>query len=98
MDRYGKLLAAAVGHVTPAHNRIQTASLGIGASRDFILPRSSEAPRAAAGFELVTLAGNLEPLVTSFGMPQETPVEVVATLRRGQFRYECLDRRTAESG
>ena len=54
MDRYDKLLTAVVGHVTRAHNRTQIASLGIGASRDFILPRSSETPRAATDFELVT--------------------------------------------
>ena len=54
MDRYDKLLTAVVGHVTRAHNRTQIASLGIGASRDSILPRSSETPRAATDFELVT--------------------------------------------
>ncbi|MCY4371384.1 MAG: hypothetical protein OXF41_18615 [bacterium] len=54
MDRYDKLLTAVVGHITPAHNRTQITSLGIGASRDFILPRFSKTPRAATDFELVT--------------------------------------------
>lgn len=54
MAHYDKLLATVVRHVARAHKRTQTAGLGAGAGRDFVLPRESETPRGVTDFELVT--------------------------------------------
>ena len=54
MERYDELLSAVVAHVARAHSATQSAGLGLGASREFILPRASEAPRGPTDFELVT--------------------------------------------
>ena len=54
MESYDKLLRDSITSIRQAHDRKQTASLGLGGSRDFVLPKESEAPRSAASFDLVT--------------------------------------------
>ena len=54
MERYDRLLTAVVGHTRQAHNRTQTSGLGIGGSRNFVLPAASESPNGPNDFELVT--------------------------------------------
>ena len=54
MEAYDKLLRDSITSIRQAHDRKQTASLRLGGSRDFVLPKESEAPRSAASFDLVT--------------------------------------------
>jgi len=52
MERYEELLAAVVAHVAAAHSTTQAAGLGIGAGREFVLPRASEAPQDPTDVDL----------------------------------------------
>ena len=54
MEAYDKLLRDSITSIRQAHDRKQVASLGRGGSRDFVLPKESEAPRSAASFDLIT--------------------------------------------
>ena len=54
MEAYDKLLRDSITSIRQAHDRKQTANLRLGGSRDFVLPKESEAPRSAASFDLVT--------------------------------------------
>ena len=54
MEAYDKLLRDSITSIRQAHDRKQTASLRLGGSRDFVLPKESEAPRSTASFDLVT--------------------------------------------
>ena len=54
MARYDDLLKTVVAHIAEAHGRIQAKGLGLGGSRDFILPAASEAPNNLEDFELLT--------------------------------------------
>ena len=54
MAAYDSLLNAAVGHISQAHSKTQTAGLGLQGSGDFKLSKASETPDSAEDFELVT--------------------------------------------
>ncbi len=54
MARYDELMKAVVAQIAEAHGKTQAKGLGLGGSRDFVLPAASEAPNDLEGFELVT--------------------------------------------
>ena len=54
MVAYDKLLQDCIAGIRQSHDRKQAAGLGRDGTRDFILPRQSEAPRSASAFDLVT--------------------------------------------
>ena len=54
MSSYDKLLTDAIAHIGQSHNTAQTRGLGLGGGRDFVLPKTSEAPANNTDFELVT--------------------------------------------
>ena len=54
MSLYDKLLNDVITHIRQTHNREQTAGLGLSGNADFKLPRTSESPRSATDFELLT--------------------------------------------
>ena len=54
MGHYEKLLNICIDQIRQAHNHQQAAGLGLSGPAGFKLPRTSEAPRAASDFELVT--------------------------------------------
>ena len=54
MSHYDKMLNDVLAHIRQSHAATQAQGLRLGSGRDFVLPRASETPGAAADFELVT--------------------------------------------
>ena len=64
MDHYDKLLDSVIAHIRQAHTETQNRSLRPGGARDFRFTPTSQMPRNAADFELVTWLVVLDDSVT----------------------------------